>query len=109
MLLAVLIFLFTLVLVIWQPNGLGIGWSATLGAVLALITGVVHLTDVPVVWHIIWNATLTFVALIIISLILDEAVRFRPPLPHALTTSGTLAFGCLCRTWLWGSPADGQR
>ncbi|WP_139811398.1 ArsB/NhaD family transporter, partial [Escherichia coli] len=28
MLLAGAIFLFTLVLVIWQPRGLGIGWSA---------------------------------------------------------------------------------
>jgi len=76
MLPAALIFLFTLTLVVWQPKGLGVGWSATLGAVLALVFGVVSLHDIPAVWAIIWNATATFIALIIISLLLDEAGFF---------------------------------
>lgn len=76
MLIAVAVFVFTLVLVIWQPRGLGVGWSAALGALIALAAGAVSLQDIPTVWAIVWNATATFIAVIIISLLLDEAGFF---------------------------------
>lgn len=74
--LAFAIFVVTLVFIIWQPRGLGIGWSAMGGAAVALALGVIHMHDIPTVWHIVWDATFTFVALIIISLLLDEAGFF---------------------------------
>ena len=88
MLTAFLIFLATLVLVIWQPRGLGIGWSAAIGAGVALLAGVIQLSDMPVVWHIVWNATGTFIAVIIISLLLDKAGFFEWAALHVARWGG---------------------
>jgi arsenical pump membrane protein len=76
MLVAAAVFVFTLILVIWQPRGLGVGWSAAAGAIIALAVGAVSLQDIPTVWAIVWNATATFIAIIVISLLLDEAGFF---------------------------------
>ena len=88
MLLAASIFLLTLVFVIWQPKGLGIGWTASIGALLALLVGVIITADIPVVWDIVWNATFAFIAIIIISLLLDEAGFFKWIALHVAQLAG---------------------
>ena len=69
---ASLIFLITLTLVITQPRGLQIGTTAILGAIVALIFGVVNFDDVISVTNIVWDATLAFIGIIILSMVLDE-------------------------------------
>ncbi|MEM3261913.1 MAG: arsenic transporter [Conexivisphaerales archaeon] len=71
-----IIFLITLAMVIIKPRNIGIGYSAIAGAVASLLLGITTIYDVYIVWGIVWNATFTFVAVIIASLIFDEAGFF---------------------------------
>ena len=85
---SVIIFLLTLFLIIKKPYNIGIGWSAVIGALLALIFNVIVLKDVIKVFDIVWDATFTFVAIIIISIILDEIGFFEWAALHIARLAG---------------------
>lgn len=66
------IFLVTLLLIITQPKGLKIGTTAILGAIVAFVLGVVSFEDILDVTNIVWDATLAFIGIIILSMVLDK-------------------------------------
>ena len=72
MFVAMSLFLVTLTFIIWQPRALQIGTTAVIGAIVALLLGVVSFSDVITVTDIVWDATLAFIGIIILSLVLDE-------------------------------------
>jgi len=71
-LLAISIFLITLIFIIWQPRGLQIGTTSVIGAFVAYLLGVVSYNDFFIVFDIVWDATFAFIGIIIFSLVLDE-------------------------------------
>ncbi|RBQ27258.1 arsenic transporter [Arcobacter sp. CECT 9188] len=76
MILSASIFLITLLFIIIQPKNIQIGTSAIIGAIISLLLGTVSFNDVLDVTNIVWDATLTFIGIIILSLVLDEVGFF---------------------------------
>jgi len=71
------IFVLTLYLVLARPRNLDAGLAALIGAMLALFAGVITLADVGTVAGIVWDATFALIAIVVISVVLDQAGLFR--------------------------------
>ncbi len=89
LILAVSLFVVVLVLVTVRPRNLSIGWSAAGGGAAALLLGIVSWANVWQVASVVWDATLTFVALIVISLVLDGIGFFHWAALEAARRAGT--------------------
>jgi Na+/H+ antiporter NhaD and related arsenite permeases len=82
-----LLFFIVLFFIIKKPFNIGIGWTATVGAILALILGVVSIKDVYRVVEIVWDPTLAFLGIIFISIILDKIGFFEWAALHMIELS----------------------
>ena len=69
---SVLIFLLTMFLVIKQPKNIPIGISAVVGGVLSFLLGIVNINDIYEVIKLVWDASLAFIGIIFISVVLDN-------------------------------------
>lgn len=69
--LALIIFVLTLFGILRRPFGLGIWVYSSFGAVAALALGLVEMSDLGVIFALIWDSALTLIALIVISFCLQ--------------------------------------
>ncbi len=104
---ALAIFIGTLFLVIRQPRGLSIGWSALGGAAICLALGLIHPRDIAEIWHIVWNATATLIAIIITNTILDEAGFFKWLALHVVRWARGNSTALLALVILFGAGISG--
>ena len=75
--LALAIFAVTLALVLFRIRYLGIGGAALLGAAAMIFSGVIPWQRLPALWNLVWDPTFTFLGLVVISLVLEQAGSFR--------------------------------
>ena len=93
---ALSIFLFSIFCIIFRPFGLGIGTCALVGAFLSLLSGTVSLADCLGAFSIVWDASLSFLGIIIFSLVLDEIGFFE----HAARQTALLCGKSLKRQFI---------
>ena len=69
---SLLLFVVVIIAVLARPKKLNIAIPPIIGSILLLLTGIIKIKDVIFVWDVVWNATFTLVAIILLSIILDR-------------------------------------
>jgi arsenical pump membrane protein len=77
LLLSVIIFLSTLYLMVRRPHKINLGLAAGVGALASLLVGTVTVEDAIQAFREIWDAALTFVGIVMLSLTLDAMGFFK--------------------------------
>ena len=69
---SLLLFVIVIIVVLARPKNLNIAIPPIIGSVILFLTGIIKIKDVIFVWDVVWNATFTLVAIILLSIILDR-------------------------------------
>lgn len=85
--LPLIVFIIALFLIITRPKGISIGYVAIGGALIVLFFGFASIQNLVEVIHLVWNATLAFVALVIICFALDKIGIFEWAALHMILLS----------------------
>ncbi len=74
---SLIVFISVMILVVIRPRNLSIAFPPLIGAAILILLQIIVEADVIYVVDIVWNATITLVAIIFLSLILDDIGFFR--------------------------------
>ena len=69
---SLLLFVAVIIAVLAKPKNLNIAIPPIIGSIVLLLTGIIKIKDVLYVWDVVWNATFTLVAIILLSIVLDR-------------------------------------
>lgn len=70
--LALFVFVITLLFIYLRPFGISIWISSSIGALLVYLIGIVDLNDILFVWNMVWNSSFALVGLIVFAISLER-------------------------------------
>ncbi|MGE7182393.1 arsenic transporter [Peribacillus sp. NPDC006672] len=68
----ILVFVMTMIVILWRPGGINEAWPASIGAVIILLTGIVSHDDILDIINKIGGASITIMATIVMAVILES-------------------------------------